>query len=66
MTRTPEARRLANTARTAQVAGLPRITPTPAEHDLLRDLATVLRLTAKVSREIRANSPRAETAVAMN
>ena len=66
MTRTPEARRLTRTLRTAQIAGLPRITPTPAEHDLLRDMATVLRLTAQVSHDIRTSAGRPEAAVAMN
>jgi hypothetical protein len=50
MTRTPEARR---TARTAQVVTGARTTPTPVEHDMLRDMAMVLKLTAKLSREIR-------------
>ena len=63
MTRTTEARR---TARTTQVAGTARITPTPAQHDLLRDMAMVLKLTAKMSHEIRRDAATTRTAVAMN
>lgn len=58
MTRTLQARRLAPTA---PLARLPRITPTPAEHDMLRDMALVMRLTAKVSADIRRGAkPHAE------
>lgn len=63
MTRTTEARR---TARTAQVATPARITPTPAQHDLLRDIAMVLRLTAKVSSDIRRDAAASRSAVTMN
>ena len=63
MTRTTEARR---TARTAQVACSPRITPTPAEHDLLRDMAMVLKLTAKMSHDIRRDAAECRSAVTMN
>jgi hypothetical protein len=63
MTRTTEARR---TARTAQVARSPRTTPTPAEHDLLRDMAMVLKLTAKMSHDIRRDAAECRSAVTMN
>ena len=63
MTRTTEARRV---ARTAQVARPTRVTPTPAEHDLLRDMAMVLKLTAKMSRDIRRDAAESRSAVAMN
>ncbi len=63
MTRTTEARRV---ARTAQVATGTRITPTPAQHDLLRDMAMVLRLTAKLSSDIRRGATATRPEVAMN
>ena len=63
MTRTTEARR---TARTAQLSTLPRIAPTPAQHDMLRDMAMVLRLTAKMSNDIRRDATATRPEVAMN
>ncbi|MGL6076031.1 MAG: hypothetical protein ACRC8S_17885 [Fimbriiglobus sp.] len=48
MTRTTTAR---TTTRTS--TALPRITPNPVEANMLRDMALVLRLTAKMSAEIR-------------
>ena len=63
MTRTTEARR---TARTAQVAGPARITPTPAQHDMLRDMAMVMKLAAKMSGDIRRDAAATRSAVTMN
>ena len=63
MTRTTEARRL---TRTAQVAAGTRITPTPAQHDMLRDMAMVLKLTAKMSHDIRRDAAECRSAVTMN
>ena len=66
MTRTTEARRLTETRRTAQVSTLPRITPTPAQHDMLRDMAMVLKLTAKMSGDIRREAAATRPEVTMN
>ena len=66
MTRTTEARRPTETRRTAQVASGTRITPTPAQHEMLRDMAMVLRLTAKVSGDIRRDAAATRSAVTMN
>ena len=63
MTRTTEAR---CSTRTAQVATGTRITPTPAQHDMLRDMAMVLKLTAKMSGDIRRDAAATRSAVTMN
>ncbi len=63
MTRTTEARL---STRTAQVAAGTRITPTPAQHDMLRDMAMVLKMAAKMSGEIRRDAAATRSAVTMN
>jgi hypothetical protein len=50
MTRTLEARRPATVAPLGQ---LPRVSATPMEAAMLRDMAMVMKLTAKMSCEIR-------------
>lgn len=63
MTRTTEAR---CSTRTAQVATGTRITPTPAQHDMLRDMAMVMKLAAKMSGDIRRDAVATRSAVTMN
>ena len=63
MTRTTEAR---CSTRTAQVATGTRITPTPAQHDMLRDMAMVMKLAAKMSGDIRRDAAATRSAVTMN